>query len=98
MKGGNGLYLEIRPNDSRFWRYRYRIAGKKNFYAVGEYPALSFMPDRLLSLGDEDKLPALSSPAIAQIQMPAAGFNAGKARLKRGNGTMFRIEKRVGDF
>jgi Arm DNA-binding domain len=32
-----GLYLEVRPSGSRLWRYRYRIAGKENLFAAGEF-------------------------------------------------------------
>lgn len=32
-----GLYLEVRPSGAKLWRYRYRIAGKENLFAVGEY-------------------------------------------------------------
>ena len=38
--GGN-LYLEIKPNNKRYWRYRYRIDGKENIYAIGDYPTMS---------------------------------------------------------
>lgn len=34
-----GLYLEVRPSGAKLWRYRYRIAGKENLFAVGEYGA-----------------------------------------------------------
>lgn len=34
---GGGLYLEIRPTGAKLWRYRYRIAGKENVFAAGEY-------------------------------------------------------------
>lgn len=34
---GGGLYLEVRPSGAKLWRYRYRIAGKENVFAVGEY-------------------------------------------------------------
>jgi integrase len=37
LRDGRGLYLEIRPSKGKFWRYRYRIAGKENVYAAGEY-------------------------------------------------------------
>jgi integrase len=33
-----GLYIEIRPTGAKLWRYRYRIAGKENVFALGEYP------------------------------------------------------------
>jgi integrase len=44
---GNGLYLEVRSNGSKLWRYRYRIAGKENLYAVGDYPAMSLAEARV---------------------------------------------------
>lgn len=39
LVAGKGLYLEIRPSGSKLWRYRYRIAGKENVFALGEYVA-----------------------------------------------------------
>ncbi len=35
-----GLHVEVRPSGSKLWRYRYRIAGKENLFALGEYPDL----------------------------------------------------------
>lgn len=43
--GGN-LCLEIKPNDKRYWRYRYRINGKENIYTIGEYPTISLAAAR----------------------------------------------------
>src|SRR5881392_3077558 len=37
LTDGKGLYLELRPTGAKLWRYRYRIAGKENVFAVGEY-------------------------------------------------------------
>lgn len=37
LADGGGLYVEVRPSGARLWRYRYRIAGKENLYAIGEY-------------------------------------------------------------
>jgi hypothetical protein len=33
----SGLYLEVRPTGAKLWRYRYRIAGRENVFAAGEY-------------------------------------------------------------
>jgi len=44
--GGN-LCLEIKPNNRRYWRYRYRIAGKENIFAIGEYPTMSLAEARI---------------------------------------------------
>jgi len=32
---GGGLYLEVMPTGSKLWRWKYRIGGKENRYAVG---------------------------------------------------------------
>jgi integrase len=37
LTDGGGLYLEVRATGAKLWRYRYRIAGKENVFAVGEY-------------------------------------------------------------
>jgi len=37
LTDGGGLFLLINPNGSRLWRYRYRLNGKENLFALGEY-------------------------------------------------------------
>lgn len=46
LTDSNGLYLEVKPNGSKLWRYRYKIAGKENLFAIGEYPAVSLQDAR----------------------------------------------------
>ena len=36
LADGGGLYLEVRPTGAKLWRYRYRIAGKENVFAIGD--------------------------------------------------------------
>jgi len=43
---GGGLHLEVRPTGSKLWRYRFRLHGKENVYAIGEYPAISLAEAR----------------------------------------------------
>ena len=33
-----GLCIEVTPNGSKLWRYRYRLAGKARMMALGSYP------------------------------------------------------------
>ncbi len=42
----NGLYLEVKPSGSKLWRYRYRIGGKENVYAIGKYPGIGLADAR----------------------------------------------------
>lgn len=37
LPDGGSLALEVRPTGAKLWRYRYRIAGKENMFAIGEY-------------------------------------------------------------
>jgi integrase len=42
-----GLYLLIKPNGSKLWRWKYRIDRKENVYSIGEYPAVSLSDARV---------------------------------------------------
>ena len=33
-----GLYLEIAPSGSRWWRFKYRLAGRQKRFSLGVYP------------------------------------------------------------
>lgn len=46
MTDGGGLHLEVRPNGSKLWRYRYRLDGKENTFAIGAYPDVSLADAR----------------------------------------------------
>jgi len=43
---GQGLSLEVRPSGALLWRYRYRLGGKENIFAIGSYPELSLKDAR----------------------------------------------------
>lgn len=46
LTDGNGLFIEVRPNGSKLWRYQYRIAGKPNLFALGAYPEVALQDAR----------------------------------------------------
>lgn len=46
LRDSHGLYLEVRPNGTKHWRYRYRINDKENLFAIGTYPTISLMEAR----------------------------------------------------
>jgi integrase len=46
ISDSGGLYLLVKPNGSRLWRWKYRIAGKENHFAIGEYPTISLAEAR----------------------------------------------------
>lgn len=42
LADGGGLYLLVNPNGSRYWRLKYRVAGKEKLLALGVYPKQFF--------------------------------------------------------
>ena len=38
MADGGGMYLEVMPNGSKYWRLKYRVNGKEKRLALGVYP------------------------------------------------------------
>ncbi len=41
-----GLYLEVKPNGVKAWRYRFALNGKSSMFALGEYPSTSLSEAR----------------------------------------------------
>lgn len=41
-----GLYLAVHPNGSKYWRLKYRFAGKEKKLALGKYPTISLREAR----------------------------------------------------
>ena len=41
-----GLYVEVLPTGSIIWRYRFRVAGRREKLTLGKYPALSLKKAR----------------------------------------------------
>lgn len=38
---GGGMYLHIMPNGSKYWRIKYRHAGREKTFSIGVYPEIS---------------------------------------------------------
>ena len=46
LSDAQGLYLEVAPNGSRYWRLKYRFGGKEKRLAFGVYPTVSLAKAR----------------------------------------------------
>lgn len=46
LTDGGGLYLLVQTTGSKLWRWKYRIDGKENLYAIGAYPAVGLAEAR----------------------------------------------------
>lgn len=64
LTDAGGLQLEVRPSGGKFWRYRYRIDGRENMFAAGQYIAA----------------PAAESPAAAAERVASGQMTLAEAR------------------
>ncbi|ENC9770710.1 tyrosine-type recombinase/integrase [Citrobacter koseri] len=61
LSDGGGLYLLVNPNGSRYWRMKYRYAGKEKLLSIGVYPDVTLAEardkrteaKRMLAAGDD---------------------------------------------
>jgi len=67
LTDAKGLYLEIKPTGAKLWRYRYRIDGKENVFAAGEYA----------------QTPDGETPEQAEARRNGGRLTLSEARIKR---------------
>ncbi|MFQ5510056.1 MAG: tyrosine-type recombinase/integrase [Leptospirillia bacterium] len=46
MSDGGGLYLQVEPNGSKYWRLAYRFGGKQKTLSLGVYPTITLKDAR----------------------------------------------------
>lgn len=76
---GQGLTLLVQPDGKKFWRMRYRFAGKEQMLSFGEWPHVSLAEARELRQKARDKMRAGINPGAARKQDKA------KAIVSAGN-------------
>lgn len=46
LADGGGMFLDVRPNGSKYWRLKYRLHGKEKLLSLGVYPEVSLAKAR----------------------------------------------------
>lgn len=80
LGAGGGLYLLVNPNGSKYWRLKYRFAGKENSLSLGVYPKTTIEQARagreaakaLLAQGHDPTEAKRASKALEHAERPAA--------------------------
>jgi integrase len=75
---GMGLYLEVMPTAAKYWRMRYRFAGKDKRQAFGVYPEVSLAAarearDKARAMLRESRDPSAERKATKQRALLSAG-------------------------
>lgn len=78
ISDGHGLYVQVNPNGSKLWRYRYRWHGKQKTLALGQYPDITLAAARRLHQQARDQLAAGVDPATERKAAKIAAQDANK--------------------
>jgi len=66
LSDSHGLYVEVQPNGSKYWRLKYRFAGKEKRLAIGVYPKVTLKSARKSSELAKDYLDQGIDPSQAK--------------------------------
>jgi len=66
ISDSRGLYIEIHPNGSKYWRLKYRYYGKEKRLAIGVYPNVSLKQARLATDDAKKQLELNVDPSLAK--------------------------------
>ncbi|MCK4124515.1 tyrosine-type recombinase/integrase [Ralstonia pseudosolanacearum] len=76
LADGLGMYLEVMPNGSKYWRLKYRFAGKEKRLALGVYPSVSLAQARAARDDARKQIAAGTDPSQARQQAKLATITA----------------------
>ncbi|MFC0127160.1 tyrosine-type recombinase/integrase [Ralstonia solanacearum] len=76
LADGQGMYLEVMPNGSKYWRLKYRFAGKEKRLALGVYPSVSLAQARAARDDARRQIAAGTDPSHARQQARLATITA----------------------
>lgn len=68
LADGAGLYLEVMPTGSKYWRFKFRFAGKEKRLALGVYPSVTLKAARKAARDARDGLAAGIDPTETRRQ------------------------------
>ena len=76
LSDGGWLYLLVKPNGTKAWRFNYRFNGKQKTLAIGVYPAISLKAARKKHEEARDNLANGIDPNVAKKAHKTAAQDA----------------------
>jgi integrase len=77
MADGGGMYLEVMPSGSKYWRLKYRFGGKEKRLAFGVYPDVTLAEARSRRDAARKLLANETDPGVAKQAKKAANVELG---------------------
>ena len=83
LTDSGGLYVDVRPTGKKFWRYRFRVAGRETIYTLGEFDK------RSLGLDEARTLRNKARELVRQGKNPTTADRAADLRKQYENAQTF---------
>lgn len=95
LSDGGGLFLAVQANGSKYWRYKYRFAGKEKLLALGVYPKISLKEARGRHREAQDLLASGTDPSLRKQHAKLATIEAAENSFEAIALEWFEGQKRV---
>ncbi|RQS32504.1 DUF4102 domain-containing protein [Burkholderia sp. Bp8992] len=82
LTDANGRYLLVKPSGSKLWRYKSRIAGEENLFAIGEDRTVSLQDVRAARDDARERVKKGLRPSHARQKALSARIDEGKATFR----------------
>ena len=79
---GDGLYIELRPNGGKWWRFKYRFEGKEKLLSFGTYPEVPLALARARRTEARELVAAGTDPSDLRKQAKQARQRAAVSTLE----------------
>lgn len=79
---GDGLYIELRPNGGKWWRFKYRFDGKEKLISFGTYPEVPLALARARRTEARELVAAGTDPSAVRKQAKQASRLAAVSTLE----------------
>ena len=53
LADGEGMYLRVYPNGSKYWQLKYRFDGKQKTLAFGVWPGVKLISKKMIDFGNK---------------------------------------------
>ena len=93
LSDGHGLYVEVAPNGSRYWRLKYRFEGKEKRLALGVYPVVTLARAREDALEARRLLHDGVDPSQEEARTRPRGPTRRRQRVRKSRSRMARLHE-----
>lgn len=91
LSDGGGLFLLVKPSGGKLWRWKYRIEGKENLFAIGAFPKVSLAQARAARDTARSLIKQGIHPSHERQSIKRRNVEEAEARRRQRDGTFAKV-------